>query len=146
MTVREKIMYITNYQMQNVLKVYSRHLTKRAVSKRHKAAAGKQPVDKISISLEGKRQTIYNNITANIVERITRRGRLERIDHKTAKQFQYKNDHKKAEFVYNSIDNGKKKRTNTLSIENSRFLISRLEQLASEAINKDIKPQTGESV
>ena len=116
-------MQITNYQMQNVLKVYSRQLSKNTLSKKDNAAAEKQQADKISISIEGKLKAIYNNVTADIVNRITRgdqSDKPEKVDHEIAKQFQHKiereNSNKKTEFFYNTIDNSKKK-TNSLSIK-----------------------------
>ena len=39
-------------------------------------------------------------------------------------------------FVFNSIDNVNEKRTNTLSVEDSSFLIRRFEQLANESADK----------
>lgn len=116
-------MQITNYQMQNVLKVYSRQLCKNTLYKKNNAAAKKQQTGKISISIEGKLKTIYNNVTADIVTRITRGGqgdKPEKADHEIAKQFQHKiereNNNKKTEFFYNTIDNSKKK-TNSFSIK-----------------------------
>ena len=116
-------MQITNYQMQNVLKVYSRQLSKNTLSKKNNAAAGKQQADKISISIEGKLKAICNNVATDIVDRITRcdqDDKPEKADHEIAKQFQHKiereNSNKKANFFYNTIDNSKKK-TNSLSIK-----------------------------
>jgi len=116
-------MQITNYQMQNVLKVYSRQLSKNTLSKKNNAPAEKQQDDKISISIEGKLKAIYNNVTTDIVNRITRGDqgdKPEKADHEIAKQFQNKiereNNNKKTEFLYNTIDNSKKK-TNSLSIK-----------------------------
>lgn len=117
-------MQITNYQMQNVLKVYSRQLSKNTLFKKNNAPAEKQQPDKISISIEGKLKAIYNNVATDIVDRITRGDRgdkSEKADHEIAKQFQHKieseNSNKKAEFFYNTIDNSKKK-INSLSIKN----------------------------
>ena len=115
-------MQITNYQMQNVLKVYSRQLCKNPLSKKNNAAAEKQQTGKISISIEGKLKAIYNNVTADIVNRITRgeqSDKPEKADHQIAKQFQHKiekENNNKAEFVYNTIYNSKKK-TNSLSLK-----------------------------
>ena len=116
-------MQITNYQMQNVLKVYSRQLSKNTLSKKNNAAAGKQQADKISISIEGKLKAICNNVATDIVDRITRGDRgdkPEKTDHEITKQFQHKiereNNNKKADFFYNTIDNSKKK-TNSFSIK-----------------------------
>ena len=113
-------MQITNYQMQNVLKVYSRQLSKNTLSKKDNAAAEKQQADKISISIEGKLKAICNNVATDIVDRITRGDRgdkPEKTDHEITKQFQHKIENNKAEFFYNTIDNSKKK-TNSLSIKN----------------------------
>ena len=113
-------MQITNYQMQNVLKVYSRQLSKNTLSKKNNATAEKQQDDKISISIEGKLKAIYNNVATDIVDRITRGDQPEESDREITKQFEHKvgkeNSDKKAEFYYNTLDNSKKK-TNSLSIK-----------------------------
>jgi hypothetical protein len=116
-------MQITNYQMQNVLKVYSRQLSKNTPSKKNNAAAEKQQADKISISIEGKLKAIYNNVATDIVDRITRGDRddrPEKADREFTKPFEHKIEQevgkKNAEFFYNTIDNSKKK-TNSLSIK-----------------------------
>ena len=116
-------MQITNYQMQNVLKVYSRQLSKNTLSKKNNAAAENQQADKISISIEGKLKAIYNNVATDIVDRITRGdrgGQPEEANREITKQFEHKvekeNSEKNAEFYYNTLDNSKKK-TNSLSIK-----------------------------
>ena len=115
-------MYITNYQMQNVLKVYSRQLSKNTLSKKNNGPAEKQQSDKISISIEGKLKAIYNNVTNDIVNRITsgeQNDEPAKTDHETARPFQHKverENNNKAEFFYNTIDNSQKK-TNSLSIK-----------------------------
>jgi len=116
-------MQITNYQMQNVLKVYSRQLSKNTLSKKNNASAEKQQADKISISIEGKLRAIYNNVTTDIVNRITsgnQDDKSEKADRELAEQFQHtteiENNSKKADFYYNTINNSKKK-TNLLSIK-----------------------------
>lgn len=116
-------MQITNYQMQNVLKVYSRQLSKNILSRKNNAAVEKQLADKISISIEGKLKAIYNNVATDIVDRITRGDRddqTEKTDREITKQFEHKieqeDSNKNAEFFYNTIDNSKKK-TNSLSIK-----------------------------
>lgn len=114
-------MYITNYQMQNVLKVYSRQLSKNTISKKSNAAVEKQQADKISISIEGKRKAIYNNVTTDIVNRITSGDQSDKpatTDQETAKPFQHKieAENNKTEFFYNTLNNSKKK-TNSLSIK-----------------------------
>jgi len=115
-------MQITNYQMQNVLKVYSRQLSKNTLSKKNNASAEKPQADKISISIEGKLKAIYNDIATDIVNRITRgeqSDKPEKADYRIAKQFQHKierENNNKTDFFYNTIDNSKKK-TNSLSIK-----------------------------
>ncbi len=116
-------MQITNYQMQKVLKVYSRQLGKNSFSKKNNVAAEKHQTDKISISIEGKLKAIYNNVATNIVDRITRSDggdQPEIANREITKQFEHKmeseNNNKKDLFFYNTIDNSQKK-TNSLSIK-----------------------------
>ena len=61
-------MQIPSYQIQNVLKVYSRQLSQGKIPGRNNIAnANKISADSVTISPEGKRQAIIDKVASNIV-------------------------------------------------------------------------------
>jgi hypothetical protein len=103
-------------------------------------------MDQISISTEGKRQAIVDKVAADIVERITNFGPRDEFDQEIVKKLEDEigrkvdfNKTKKPEFVYNTIDEANGKKTSTISVDDSRFLINRLEDLAKEAVDKNME-------
>ena len=80
-------MQIPSYQIQNVLKNYSRQLSQGKILARNKAAGRSQPSgDNVSISAEAKRTTILEKVTASIVDRITTMGPKEEVELQIADQ------------------------------------------------------------
>ena len=63
-------MVITAYQINNVLRVYGDQLRRGRISNRQSAIDTNAP-DKISISTRARRETIIDDMTSNIIERIT---------------------------------------------------------------------------
>jgi hypothetical protein len=61
---------ITAYQINNVLRVYGEQLRRGKISNRHKDSDTNAP-DKISTSAKARRESIADDITSNIIERIT---------------------------------------------------------------------------
>ena len=142
-------MNVPSYQMHNVLNVYCRQLRQSLVADKKNITLNKSLADQIHLTPEGKRQATIEKVSKDIFEKITRFDSLvenkrpsngppksETIDATAANQTNEK------PFVFNVIDNINKKRTNTLSVEDSRFLIQRLEQLAKEAANKKTESWT----
>lgn len=138
-------MQISSYQMHHVLNDYGRRLGQSKTASGHKSANPKEPLDKIRLSAEGKRQTVIEQVAASIVERITRFGPRDEVDQQIMDQLQGEIDkrpelegRKASEFVFNVIDEEKGKTTNTLSDENSKSLLQRLEELTRETVNKNM--------
>lgn len=61
---------ITAYQINNVLRVYGEQLRRGMISNR-KRSTDTNSSDKISISAKARRESIADDITSNIIERIT---------------------------------------------------------------------------
>ena len=61
---------ITAYQINNVLRVYGEQLRRGRISNRYQDTLTNSP-DKISISAKARRERIADDITLNIIERIT---------------------------------------------------------------------------
>lgn len=137
-------MYITNYQMHNVLKVYTNNLSKNKFQENPKTPASHTLSDSINISAEGKRRNIIEKVATDIVNRITSKGPQETVDHEILSQLQDEIDAEadngpppKANLVYNVIKDDQEKKTNVLAVEDSSFLVKRLEQLARETVGKN---------
>ena len=139
-------MQIPSYQMHNVLNVYRKQFTRNELSQRQSTGDVEAPGDRVSLSSEGKRQAIIEKVTAEIVERITNFGPQEALDHEIINQLEQDTgatvnfgDSNNSEFIYNFIDAKNEKASGTLSINDSNGLVSRLEELAKEAVGKTLK-------
>ena len=138
-------MYISSYQMHNVLADYTKRLEKNRGAKVRRPAGIKSPVDRINISVGGKRQAVIDKVAANIVERITRFGPQDELDRDIVNQLKDEmgaegkfKDQDAVEFVFNVIDGGADKTTNKLTAEDSSVLLKRLEALTREAVDKNM--------
>lgn len=138
-------MYITNYQMHNVLKVYTSQLSKNRSSAQPGKATAKPRADSINISTEGRRQSVINKVAEDIVARITLNdGQPEPEDQSFIDHLRENldrpvelEDRDSKPFVYNVLGANQEKMMNSLSTEDSRLLMQRLEKLAEgEKIQK----------
>ena len=140
-------MNISNYQMHNVLKVYTRQLSRNRISEYRGVKTAKPASDSITISPEAKRQVVIDKVTADIVDRITRKGPQNDVDREIVVRLKDEMDRHTAidpsngsDFVYNVIDADREKEKTKLSVEDSDFLVKRLEHLAKEAADKMMAP------
>ena len=140
-------MFVPSYQMHNVLNVYSKQLRHNMTSGNKKALSEKLPADKVSLTPEAKRQATIEKVSKDILEKITRLGSRGGVDHEPVEQAKKgsemeiaADDGKETTFVFNVIDTINQKRRNTLSVEDSSFLIKRLEQLSEEVSDKKMEP------
>ncbi|MBF0210983.1 MAG: hypothetical protein HQK68_08880 [Desulfamplus sp.] len=135
-------MQIPSYQIQNVLKVYSKQLTKgRGVIDRiQNSEIGIYSSEKLKISAEGKKAAIIEKVAAGIVDKITNVGSKEKIEKE--REFQLEQEmgsdmelvkRRAEEFIFSSIDENNQKITQTLSVEDSNFILKRMTELAKEA-------------
>ena len=138
-------MYISSYQMHNVLADYTKRLEKNRGSKTRRPAEIKSPVDRINLSTGGKRQAVIDKVAGNIVERITRFGPQDEMDRDIVNQLKDEmgaegkfEDQDAVEFVFNVIDGSTDKTTNKLTAEDSSALMKRLEALTREAVDKNM--------
>ena len=140
-------MQIPSYQIDNVLKVYSKQVSRGKILERQKSLnnVSKPSADKITISSEGKRESIINKVAADIVERITNYGPQNDIDRNITEQLEKELGGKltygkegSGQFVYNAIDENNQKTQNTLSVEDTDFVTKRLEEIAKETVNNNM--------
>jgi hypothetical protein len=140
-------MYVPSYQMHNVLNVYSKQLRQNMASEGKNKLPQKLRTDRVSLTPEGKRQATIEKVSKDILDKISRYGSLNETNQSVSEQTNanpgYENLPHKEEnktFVFNAIDTINNKSTNTLSVDDSSFLIQRLEQLAKKAGDK--KPES----
>ncbi|RJP79784.1 MAG: hypothetical protein C4522_09255 [Desulfobacteraceae bacterium] len=139
-------MEIPTYQIHKVMKVYTKQLTQSRLLERSRALGGKSSMDQINISTQGKRQAIIDQVAADIVDRITNFGPRDEFDQEIVDKLESEigrkvdfNKAKKSDFVFNTFDEEKGKTTSTFPVDDSRFLINRLEDLAKEAVNRNME-------
>jgi len=137
-------MFVSSYQMHNVLNVYSKQLRHNMTSADKKNPSEKLPIDQVSLTPEGRRRATIEKVSKDILEKITRFGAQNGVDQqptarprKEADKESAKDETTESTFVYNFIDTINQKRRNTVSVKNSSFLIKKLGQLSNEA--KDTK-------
>ncbi len=139
-------MQIPSYQIQNVLKVYSRQLSQgKILSKGKFGAAARSSADSVTISSEGKRQAIIDKVAESIVERIITEGPKEKSEEEITNQIEKEMGKKidftkgKNQFTYTVVDENNQKVTHTLSVEDSKFIVRRMTQLAREVADSNME-------
>ena len=139
-------MQIPSYQIQNVLKVYSRQLSQGKLLSRNKFGSdNKVSADSVSISSEGKRQAIIDKVATSIVDRIITEGPKEKNDEQITDQIEKELGKKidfskgKNQFTYTTVDENNNKITHTLSVEDSRFVVQRMTELARQVADTNME-------
>ncbi len=137
-------MFVSSYQIHNVLSAYSKQLSQdRGVQKLK--AGHKEPLsDRINLSTEGKRRATIEKVAKDIISKISHYGSNNEIKASTLDRPRenlknhFESDTKKeTTFVFNMIDDLNKKTTTALSVKDKSFLMNRLEQLDKDAVEKD---------
>ena len=124
-------MLISAYHINNVLRVYGEQLRQSMISNRPEGTDTNVP-DGIDISAKSRRKTIIDDITANIIERITQFVPHDNVKKEVFKKLRSEhenpldiNEDRHNKLIFKEIDeNGET--INSLSIENSRFLSNKL--------------------
>jgi hypothetical protein len=141
----EALMHITTYHIHNVLKAYGKQLSlsRRAGVNNHGVAPNR--TDSITISSEARRKAVIEKVAEDVVERIVRFGPRDAMEQDVFKELEGEYGSNLAlegdsvELVFKVIDkeNGEEE-MKTLSIEDSRFLKRRLEQITRDKVNDNM--------
>ena len=122
---------ITPYQINNVLRVYGEQLRRGRISNRYKDTDTNSS-DKISISAKARRESIADDITSNIIKRITQSENNDNVENTVSKALKsehqkslFNNDVRRNEFIFKEIE-GNDETINSISIEDSNFLTNKL--------------------
>lgn len=130
-------MQIPSYQISNVIKVYSKQLSQnRALARQDNNVNQQKPaMDRVNISAEGKRQTIVDKVSDDVLSRITRYGPQDSLENKVAdglkkelKKNQNNETEKDNKFVFNFLGKDNQKQTNSISIDGSKFIAETVEK------------------
>jgi hypothetical protein len=137
----EALMHITTYHIHNVLKAYGKQLS---LSRRAGANVASNRTDSITISSEARRKAVIDKVAEDVVERIMRFGPRGAMEQDVFKELEgeYGNNlalaGDSAELVFKVIDKENGEEMKTLSIEDSRFLKRRLEQITRDKVNDNM--------
>jgi hypothetical protein len=140
-------MHIPSYQIQNVLKVYSKQLSQQKFLAKNKTLQqNTMSADSVTISSKGKRQAIIEKVASNIIDRITMEGPQEPVEENIASQIEKElgkkinfTNKKENKFTYTYIDENDQKVTKSLSIEDSDFVMKRMTELAKQVADSNME-------
>ena len=138
-------MQIPSHQIHNVLKVYGKQLSQARILERKRSLNTPEAADKINLSAIGKRQAIIDRVAADIVDRISQSGPqdkvdqeiVEKLEHELGQPIEFKE--KKNAFVFNVINQDNEKTTSTFQADDPNYLMRRLEELAREAVDRNME-------
>jgi hypothetical protein len=129
--------------MSYVLRVYGDQLRHNRLSSKEKSGDTCSP-DKINISSEAKRKAIIDKIASDIVDKITRYGPHENVEKDVFKQLEDEYGEHLAisrntptDLIFKVID-GNGETMNSLSIEDSKFLRYKLEEITRDIVDKNM--------
>lgn len=138
-------MHISDYHVHNVLRAYGKQLSLSRRGVRSKSQMPPEQMDNITISTEARRKTVIEKVTADIVERVVRTGPRDLIEKEAFKQLEKEygsdltlEDNGSAELVFKVIDREKGEEVKKLSIEDSRALKNRLEEITKTKIDANM--------
>jgi len=129
-------MQIPLYQIQNILKVYSRQLS--LGNTQDKNNLFDNDVDHMNTSSEGKRQAVITKVVSNILNRIITEKPNKKNEKEITCPIEKKPEEKiafpknKNQFTYTMIDENNQRTTHTLPVEDSKFIVNRMKELARQ--------------
>jgi hypothetical protein len=137
-------MFVSSYQIHNVLNVYSKQLSQDRNVQKLQPGTIKRPSDQINLSTESKRRATIERVSQEILNKISHYGAEGEIktqekdaSRENAKNSLESDNKKEAGFVFNVIDDLNKKTKTALSVKDTKFLIDRLEQMAKDTVEED---------
>ena len=137
-------MHISNYQMHNVLNVYTKQLSQTGSAKKSKTEFRKTLTDQIDLSPEGKRKSMIEKVSDQILNKISELGNKVAADSYDRNNLEDQSAPAAGpeksngnEFVFNVIDKVNHKKTTTYSTTDINFLMNSIEQLAKKFVEKE---------
>jgi hypothetical protein len=143
-------MFVSSYQIHNVLNVYSKQLSKGRSSQKKNPETKKPVSDQINLSAEGKRRATIERVAEDILNKIysySRSGKIKPnpngLPREKIKKHTELDGKKETEFVFNSIDVLNRKTKTALSVKDTNFLMGRPEESAQDTVEKDSDGSAG---
>lgn len=128
-------MYIHSYQIHNVLNVYRKQLSQGTGAKSSNPMPTTPKNDRVELSASFQRQSLIDQVSAEIVDRIAQGGPQRRFEEAFAQQMNRstgtetgRTSKREVEFTYTVIDENNRKITNTLPVENFSPLTGQVTQ------------------
>jgi hypothetical protein len=134
-------MHIQSYQIHNVLNVYRRQLSQGKADQPQHGGNRDANSDAITISKQGKNQSIIEKVAAGVLKKITNVDPGSDFSQEMIKQVHtiQKNQHvvqKDNAFTFNTIVGDNQKETRSIAVDNSQGLMNRLDELAKAAVKR----------
>ena len=136
-------MVISAYQVNNVLRVYGDQLLQGRFSSRAKTGNTRSP-DMVSISSGAKRKAIIEKVASNVIEKIAQYGPQENVEKEVFQKLENEYGAQLAisgksptDLIFKTIDEDGET-INSLSIEDSKFLRHKLEEITKETVNENM--------
>ena len=137
-------MHISNYQIHNVLNVYSKQLSQNGITNKSRTEFRKTLTDQIDLFPQEKRKATIEKVSDQILNKISELGNKVAADSydssiskgQSAPAAEPENS-KDNEFVFNVIDKINRKKTTTYSVKDMNLLMNNIEQLAKEFVEKE---------
>ena len=132
-------MHIQSYQIHNVLNVYRRQLSQAKPGQSQPANSPHSKLDTVSISKEGKSQSIMEKVADNVLKKITNVDPKSNFEKEMTRQVQSNEGRpslaeKESAFVFNTIVENNQKETRSIAVDDSQVLMNRLNELAKAAV------------
>ena len=136
-------MVISAYQVNNVLRVYGDQLRHGRFSSRPKTGNTHSP-DMVSISAGAKRKAVIDKVANHVIQRIAQYGPQENVEKEVFQKLEDEYGSQLAisrrspsELIFKTIDEDGET-INSLSIEDSKFLRHKLEEITKETVNENM--------
>ncbi len=134
-------MYIHSYQIHNVLNVYRKQLSAETSVKKTPSSPAASKGDMVQLSARFQRQSLVDQVSAEIVDRIAQGGTQRRFEDAIADEWRRpvmpdkeRSSRREVAFTYSVIDENNQKTTNTLPVENFSPLTGQAKQEAQENV------------
>ena len=137
-------MHISNYQIHNVLNVYSKQLSQNGITNKSMSEFQKILTDQVDLFSQEKRNATIKKVSDQILNKISELGNevtadsydgnISKDQSAPAVETEKSKDN---EFVFNVIDKINRKKTTTYSVKDMNLLMNNIEQLAKEFVEKE---------
>ena len=129
-------MHISNYQIRNVLKVYSKQLSQNGITNKSMSEFQKILKDQVDLFSQEKRNATIKKVSDQILNKISELGNEVTADSSDGNISKDQSAPavepeklKDNEFVFNVIDKINQKKTTTYSVKDVNILMNNIEQL-----------------